>query len=59
MRQLREKKGLTVEELAEKTGLPIATLYSWENTSRSPVNDDLVHLAKGLGTSVRNLLPKE
>jgi transcriptional regulator with XRE-family HTH domain len=59
MRELREKKGWTMEELAEKTGLSIATLYSWENTSRSPVNDDLVHLAKGLGTSIRNLLPKE
>jgi len=59
MRALREKKGLTVEELAEKTGLPIATLYSWENASRSPVSDDLLHVAKVLGMNVRNLLPKE
>ena len=56
---LREKTGLSVEELSEKTGVSIATLYSWENTSRSPVNDDLLRVAEGLNVSVRNLLPKE
>ena len=59
LKTLREKTGMTVEELAEKTGVPIATLYSWENASRSPVNDDLLNVAKGLKVSVRNLLPKE
>jgi len=54
---LREKEGLTVEELAEKTGVSIATLYSWENTSRSPVNDDMLKVADVLGISIRSLLP--
>jgi len=59
LRILREKTGLTVEELAEKTGVSIATLYSWENASRSPVNDDMLKVADALGVSIRSLLPKE
>ena len=59
MRALREKTGMTIPELAEKTGVSVATLYSWENASRSPVNDDLLNVAKGLNVNVRNLLPKE
>ena len=59
LRMLREKTGYSVEELAAKTGVSIATLYSWENASRSPVNDDLLHVAQVLNVSVRNLLPKE
>jgi transcriptional regulator with XRE-family HTH domain len=59
MRALWEKTGLTMEELADKTGVSIATLYSWENASRSPVNDDLLNVAKVLNVNVRNLLPKE
>jgi transcriptional regulator with XRE-family HTH domain len=56
---LREKTGMTVEEMSEKTGVSIATLYSWENASRSPVNDDLLHVAQVLNVNVRTLLPKE
>ena len=59
LRMLREKTGMSVEELADKTGVSIATLYSWENGGRSPVNDDLPIVANGLNVSVRNLLPKE
>jgi transcriptional regulator with XRE-family HTH domain len=59
LRTLREKAGWTVDELAIKTGIPIATLYSWENASRSPVSNDLLLVAQALKTDVRNLLPKE
>ena len=56
---LREKTGMTVEELAEKTGVSKITLYTWENASRSPVNDDLPIVAQALNVNVRTLLPKE
>jgi transcriptional regulator with XRE-family HTH domain len=56
---VRIKTGLSVEELADKTGVSIATLYSWENASRSPVNDDMLKVADILGISIRSLLPKE
>jgi len=59
LRMLREKTGMTVEELAEKTGVSKITLYTWENASRSPVNDDLPIVAQALNVNVRTLLPKE
>ena len=59
LRMLREKEGLTVDELAEKSGIPMITLYTWENGSRSPVNDDLPTVAQALNLNVRTLLPKE
>jgi len=33
--------------------------YSWENGSRSPINNDLLIAAAFLGCNVRSLLPKE
>jgi transcriptional regulator with XRE-family HTH domain len=59
LRMLREKSGWSVEEFAAKTGISIATLYSWENASRSPVSNDLLVVAKTLNVNVRTLLPNE
>jgi len=59
LKMLREKTGMTVDEMAEKTGINRATLYSWENGSRSPINNDLLIAAEFLGCNVRSLLPKE
>jgi transcriptional regulator with XRE-family HTH domain len=59
LRMLREKTGFSVEEMAEQTGIPRATLFSWENGSRSPISNDLLKLAEFLGCNVRSLLPKE
>ncbi len=59
LKMLREKKKMTVEELAEKTGIPRSTLFAWESMGRSPINEDLAKLAEGLGTSVRNLMPEK
>ena len=54
-----EGSGMEIENVRGKTGVPAATLYSWENASRSPINDDLLHVSGVLNVSVRNLLPKE
>jgi len=59
LRMLREKEGLTVEELAEKTGIPMITLYTWECGRRTPVKEEFPALAEALNVNVRNLLPKE
>ncbi len=56
---LREKAGLTVDELAEKSGISRTTLFNWESTTRSPVNEDLMKVAEALGVEVRTLLPKK
>ena len=57
LKELREKKKLTVDELVEKTGLPRRTLYDWESTKSSPPVELLPKLAEALGVSIRSLLP--
>ncbi len=56
---LREKAGLSVDELAEVTGIPKATLGRWERCDGSPVDETLPTLAEALGVEVRTLLPKK
>ena len=59
LRKLREKAGLTVEELTEVTGIPPGTLYCWEAGYRRPPYETLPTLAKAFGVKVRTLLPDE
>jgi len=47
--QLREKSGLSCQEVAEKTGDSLRTVYRWENNEAKPhksVMNQLSHLAK-------------
>lgn len=57
LRDLREKKGLSVEQLAENSGIPKQTLYNWEGATRLPSMDKLSVLAEALGVSVQKLFP--
>ena len=59
LKSLREKAGLSVDELAEKSGIPAQTLYCWERSSRTPAIDRFPELAEALEVSIRTLLPKE
>ena len=59
LKQLREKAGLTVEQLAEKSGIPKNTLWNWEGAKRIPQIDQFPQLAKSLGITVRTLMPQE
>ena len=59
LRTLREKAGLTVEDLVEATGFPQRTLYRWESGLRVPPVDAYPILAAALGVKVRTLLPEE
>ena len=58
LKKLREKAGLTVEELAETSGIPVQTLYCWEQASRTPAIDRFPELAESLGVKIRILLPE-
>jgi transcriptional regulator with XRE-family HTH domain len=51
LRQLREKGGLTQAALAERAGLSLRTVQSWEQGQRSPVSPDFFKLVKALGAS--------
>ena len=56
LRALREKKKMTVEELAEATGIPNPTLYRWENGMRCPINEQVFLVADALDIKPSRLL---
>ncbi len=49
LRRMREEKGFTVEELAEKSGISATTIRVVERGTRSPRGDTIARLAKPLG----------
>jgi len=57
LKSLREKKKLTVQELAEVSGIPLQTLYCWESADRCPVNEQILDLAEALETKPGTLIP--
>jgi transcriptional regulator with XRE-family HTH domain len=59
IRQLRETRRLTQLELAEKAGLPAATISHFETGIRTPGTTTLHRLAEALEVSVDYLLGRE
>jgi DNA-binding XRE family transcriptional regulator len=49
LRRIREEKGLTVEELAEKSGVSVTTIRVAERGPREPSDDTVARLARPLG----------
>ena len=58
LKELREKAGLTVDQLAERSGIPATTLYKWESDTRTPAIDRFPELASALRVKPRSLLPE-
>ena len=56
MKNIRLSKGLTVDEVAQKTGLSKAQLWSWESGRREPDLAALVKLADALDVSLDMLI---
>ena len=57
IKQLRNKQGLTQDELARKADLPYTTLTKIEtNVITKPSIQTFVKIAKGLGTSIDELM---
>ena len=60
LRMLREKAGMNVHVLAEKSGVSKTTILNWESGIRKPiVSDTFLRLAAALEVNVRTLMPKE
>src|SRR4051812_15697232 len=55
---LREAKGLTVEALAKKLEVPLSTMYAYEGGLRGIPADLYPALAKALGVTEGEFLPK-
>lgn len=57
VKQLRNKQGLTQDELARKSDLPYTTLTKIEtNVITKPTIQTVVKIAKGLGVSLDDLM---
>ena len=56
LKELRVKSGLTQSELAEKSGVTVASLSRWENGTRSPRQIDVEKITSALGVSVSYLM---
>ena len=49
LRRIREEKELSVEELAEKSGVSVTTIRVAERGQRAPSDDTVARLARPLG----------
>ena len=58
LRQLREKKGLSVRALADKAGVAWTAINRMELGKTTPRLATLEKLAKALGVAVRDLIEK-
>jgi transcriptional regulator with XRE-family HTH domain len=56
LRELRHRSGLTLEQVAERTGISFATLSRVESNRNDPSLDTLIRLAACFGLSAANLL---
>lgn len=56
VKELREKKGLTMEKLANELGVRKSRVNMWENNGTVPRQDVLIQLAKYFGVSSDVLL---
>ena len=59
LKELRESKGLSINQLAKQLGIGPGTLHRWENRTRVPNIESLVLLAKYFGVSADYLLGLE
>ena len=60
LRMLREKAGVTQEDVAVKLGITVRTVYKWEQGVHFPTPDQLPLLKELFGLkSVQALFPKD
>lgn len=59
VRYLREKKGLTQEELARLTNVSQVSIHAYEAGKVKPFRNTQIQLAKHLGVTVNELMKEE
>ena len=59
LKSLREKAGMSVDELAEQSGIPKRTLWNWESGEKIPGIEQFPQLAESLGVTIRTLMPQK
>ncbi len=56
LQRLRMDAGLTLDQLAERTGIPRNTIHRYENHHLNPTAKALLRLAIGLGINISELV---
>ena len=59
IKQLRKKKGLLHEDLANLVGLKVGTISKYEQGDRTPGINQMIAIAEALDCSVNDFLPTE
>ena len=59
IKQLRKKKGLLQEDLANLVGLKVGTISKYEQGDRTPGINQMIAIAEALDCSVNDFLPTE
>lgn len=59
IKQLRKKKGLLQEDLANLVGLKVGTISKYEQGDRTPGINQMIIIAEALDCSVNDFLPTE
>ncbi|MBR1703134.1 MAG: helix-turn-helix transcriptional regulator [Lachnospiraceae bacterium] len=54
--RLREKNHLTIEDMADETGMCPSLIWYWENGTHVPSTYDTLYLAEYFGVSIEKLL---
>lgn len=57
VKKFREKKGLTQQDLADKTGMHVSYISRIERGGENPAYDKIEKIAKVLGVKASDLLP--
>ena len=57
IQQLREGRGLTQVQLAERSGVPLGSLRNYEQGLRQPLLKQAARLAKALGVPLDDIAP--
>jgi transcriptional regulator with XRE-family HTH domain len=56
IRSIRERQGLTLEELAQRSNVASATLSGYERYVRNPRLEYILRIAKALRVDIRDLI---
>jgi transcriptional regulator with XRE-family HTH domain len=59
IRQVREREGVSVADLAARTGIDAEQINAIEAGRLDPASDGMIALAEGIGVRLSALIPKD
>jgi transcriptional regulator with XRE-family HTH domain len=58
IKAIREKRKLSIKDVSEQSGIPVTTIYEWEQGSASPTLERLPVIAQVFGMTVNKIMPQ-